>query len=112
MMMSLLGFIIVAILMSITGGAFISMIILANTKISGWKEVVIGIILSIAIGCAISGMFVLGTKINADSWNNGNCYNCNTQWELVNVQKMRSTTHYYYSCPNCGEVIDLTQKPY
>jgi predicted RNA-binding Zn-ribbon protein involved in translation (DUF1610 family) len=104
-------FVIVAVLMSITVGAFLSMCIISNTNLKGWKKAIIGIAISVAIGCAISEMFVLEAKSNQTAWNNGYCYSCDTQWELVNVQKTRGGMHYFYTCPNCGEIIDLTQNP-
>jgi hypothetical protein len=101
-------FIVSAILFSMTIGVFLSMMIFVD--IHGWKKLVGTIIVSIFIGFVIAGMLVWETDTNETKWNNGYCYNCGTEWTLVNVQHVKNdSTHYYYTCDNCKEIIDLTQ---
>lgn len=47
---------------------------------------------------------------NEERWNNGYC-TCGQHWELVSVTKSRtnSTTHKYYTCPNCYTEIEIIQ---
>lgn len=102
-------FITCAIIMTFTLGAFISTM-LVTALMENKKTIVKNIatiIIAVAIGC-LSG-FALMSESNADdkAWNNGYCTQCRNPYRFVNADRSFSTTHYYWSCDNCGKVIEL-----
>lgn len=88
----------------IVGGFFGTMI---SSTMDGWKKI-FTIIISIII---TSGVFLSINYIEASSdkgkWNNGIC-DCGGKFEFSNAQHIRNGgTLYYWSCPDCHNVIEL-----
>lgn len=101
----MVGFILTAVVMTITVGAFMAMMFTSGMK-DDWKRVVVSIILAIAIGCGIAGMFALEQKGDEIVWNNGTC-ECGGEWDLVNVEHIKNGgNRYYWNCEDCGHVIE------
>lgn len=97
-------FVVVGLIMSISVGSFMSMIFTSGMRDS-WKKVVVAIIISLMVGFGISGLFALEQKGDEMAWNGGHC-ECGTEWNLVNVERLRNSGElYYYNCDNCGNVI-------
>ena len=97
-------FVITGILMTVSVGAFMSLILTSGMK-DNWVKVVVAIILSILIGFGLSGLFALERKGDEMAWNGGHC-ECGTEWELVDVDHLKNSGElYYYDCNNRGKVI-------
>jgi hypothetical protein len=97
--------IIILVFCSIPIGLFFSMIFFADSH--GWKKAVGSIAVSVLISGAITGMMMLESSNNKNLWNDGNCYNCETQWTLVNAQYVRNDgTHYFYTCESCEKLLN------
>jgi hypothetical protein len=106
----MLYFTVCFVLFTLTVGAFLSLMIWVDAK--GWKKFVGCCFTSVLIGLFCAGMFQMEHNGNINKWNDGYCPTCGEQWKLVNVEhRINSGTHYYYTCENCGIVIDLTQIP-
>lgn len=106
----MIKFIIVAILMSVTVGSFISLM-LVNIFLENGKAIlkwILGIIIAILIGCTISNLIVREQANDKAVWNNGYCIECGNKWRFANADNHRNVgTIYYWTCDNCGKVIEL-----
>lgn len=106
-------FVICAVIMTFTLGAYISIIIVA-TFMKNNKTIVKNIvrfIIALTIGCLVSFALVSESNANDKTWNNGYCTQCGNPYRFVNVDRSFSTTRYYWTCDNCRKVIEL-QKNY
>lgn len=90
-------------------GIFLGVLIAAGakTKVGWWVSFLITATIATVV---IAGGFTLEYYGDRDAWNEGHCQ-CGGSWELVNVQKYKGATHYFYECGNCSDVIDLTNNP-
>ena len=97
-------FVVIGLIMSISVGAFMSLMLTSGMK-DGWKQVVVTIIVALAIGFGLSGLFALERKGDEMAWNGGHC-ECGAEWELVDIERLKNSGNlYYYGCDNCGDVI-------
>lgn len=103
-------FIITAIVMSATVGAFISLMVV-NTFLENGKfavKIIVGAILSLCIGCFVSGGLMLEKTGDEELWNNGYCVECEQPYTFANAEHRRNgSTIYFWNCDNCGKVISL-----
>ena len=106
-------FIIMAIIMTIVVGIFLSLIIVnifAENSKSILKKIV-GVIIAIAIGCGISGLFTLEKRGDEIAWNNGYCTECEHPYRFANTEYHKNArTTYIWVCDNCGKIIELHNK--
>lgn len=106
-------FIIMAIIMTIVVGMFLSFIIVnifAENSKSILKKIV-GVIIAIAIGCGISGLFTLEKRGDEIAWNNGYCTECEHPYRFANTEYHKNAgTTYIWVCDNCGKIIELHSK--
>ena len=99
-------FIILAIIFGVVVGGFFGLMFSSSSK--GWRKAIIMIITMVITGCLLSGMFWVEQAGDAYSWNDGVCPNCNVEWTFSNADHLRNSgTLYYWSCLNCGRVIEL-----
>lgn len=66
-----------------------------------------GLLIGIAFSFFFSGAIHLDHASNANIWNDGNCPNCQQEWQFVNASHGKNTTFYYWQCPNCKDIIEL-----
>ena len=71
------------------------------------KRIIIAIIVSVTLGGLLFVCVYREYQVDSKIWNNGLHENCG-KWEMFDVEKTHSTTHYYYKCSNCGKTIDLS----
>ena len=106
-------FIIMAIIMTLVVGVFMSLIIVnifAENSKSIFKKIVT-VIIAVAIGCGISGLFTLEKKCDEITWNNGYCTECGTSYRFANTEHHRNAgTTYIWVCDSCGKIIELHNK--
>lgn len=95
---------IIGTILSITMGAMVSLMVVANLE-TKWRGV-IGFIVAFVIGYAVTGLLMVEEEVDAKNWNNGYCPTCEEHWVPNGVAKSRNgpTTHYYY-CPECYKEI-------
>lgn len=79
----------------------------AKTKKGWWASFLLTALIATSV---IAGGFTGEYYSDRDDWNGGNCP-CGGEWQLVNVQKYKGSTHYFYECGTCSDVIDLTNNP-
>lgn len=93
--------------MFITIGGFFGMMAFSLSEgLTTWKKSVIALLVAVLSSFLITGCFYSDRKSAETAWNNGYC-TCGTEWRLVNVQKYRRHTIYYYTCDNCGKTIEI-----
>ena len=73
------------------------------------KSFVKRIIIFLAVALILFFVFYSERKENERNWNNGKCPKCNTAWEFSNASVHRGTTYVWY-CPNCKNVIFLSEQ--
>ena len=109
----MIDFILMAIIMTIVVGAFLSLAIVnifAENSKSILKKIV-GIIIAISIGCGISGLFTLEKRGDKIAWNNGYCTECEHPYRFANTEHHKNAgTTYIWVCDNCGKIIELHSK--
>lgn len=89
------GGIIMGITMSILIGGFFGIALWCNWETHFIKKLITQIVM-----CGLIFLFVaIGYSGQDKNWNNGYCIECGTKYECVG--KSRSTSEYFYSCPNC-----------
>lgn len=77
----------------------------------GTKRKIVFIISMLIINILIVGGLYLQESSEDDRWNGGYCPFDNSQFKFVNASKNHGVTAgstYYYSCPKCGYVIELS----
>ena len=96
-------FIIVGIVMTITIGAFISLIL--TSGMNSWKRWVVFPIVAILVGFGVAGLFTIEAKDDEAAWNNGYC-ECGGEWNFTNAEHIKNGGDlYYYECEECGDLI-------
>lgn len=98
--MNIQAFIFFGIILSFSMGSMISAIIVngIKNKISKW---LIGIILSLVIGFGLVGCVTGEEAMESKMWNNGKCNECNTKFELFEIEYIKNSGDlYYYKCEN------------
>ena len=65
-----------------------------HTSGTSWWSLIIPIVLCIFI-------ILTYNACTAEKWNNGNCPDCHTRYELRGVYNGA----YYYACPQCGNEV-------
>lgn len=97
-------FILIAIILSVSFGAYFGMILTVDMK--GVKRVIASILIAVLIGLFFSGAFTLEAKQDEEAWSNGYC-SCGGAWSLVSIVRVRGGTEkYYWQCSNCNTVIE------
>ena len=76
---------------------------------SKWGRVVAFILGTIITTLIAAGVFYLDCSSNKVKWNDGKCP-CGGSYQFSNASNYHGSTYYYYSCDNCGNVIELTQQ--
>lgn len=100
-------FIVFGVFMFITVGGFLGMIAFSLSEgLATWKKSAIALLVATLSSFLITGGFYTDVKSDERAWNNGYC-TCGTEWRLVNAQKYRGHTIYYYTCDNCGRTIEI-----
>lgn len=71
-------------------------------------KTIIGIILALLIGCTITGLIKSEQSSDKVNWNNGYCVDCGNKLRFANADHIKNVgTVYYWTCDNCGKVIEL-----
>ena len=100
-------FIVFGVFMFITVGGFFGMMACSLSEgLATWKKSAIALLVAALSSFLITGGFYTDVKSDERAWNNGYC-TCGTEWRLVNAQKYRGHTIYYYTCDNCGRTIEI-----
>ena len=98
--------ILVTILMTILVGGFMVNIFYENGN--RIIKTVIGIILALLIGCTFTWLIKIEQSSDKVNWNNGYCVECGNKWRFANADYIKNVgTIYYWTCDNCGKVIEL-----
>lgn len=93
--------------MFITIGGFFGMMAFSLSEgLATRKKFAIALLVAALSSLLITSGFYIDEKSAGTAWNNGYC-TCGTEWRLVNVQKYRGHTIYYYTCDNCGRTIEI-----
>lgn len=102
-----MGFIALWAFMFITVGGFFGMIAFSLSEgLATQEKFAIALLVAVLSSFLITGGFYIDGKSAETAWNNSYC-TCGTEWRLVNVQKYRGHTIYYYTCDNCGRTIEI-----
>lgn len=102
----MISFAIGMLMWSIVLGIFLGLMF--TTNINGRKRIFFVILIALIVGATVSAAFEIEYIGDDTQWNNGNCPDCNTEWELINVQHLRNSGEvYYWNCPQCGTIIKL-----
>ena len=102
-----MDFIIVWLIMAVSVGGFCALMIMATLDIkSTWANILISIFIAALSSFLVTCMMFHEQKQNQILWNDGYC-TCGTEWRLVNVQRYRGQTLYFYTCDNCGRTIEI-----
>lgn len=56
----------------------------------------------------LSGIFCLSYNADAKEWNDGYCVKCEEPLRFSSASNYKGTTYYYWTCDNCGSIIELT----
>lgn len=90
-------------------GIFLGILVASGAKNKkGWW---ISFLLTALIATTvIAGGFTCEYYGDQDTWNGGHC-ECGGDWRLVNVQRYKGVTRYYYECETCLNLIELTNNP-
>jgi len=84
--------------------------IFENKKMNIDKFIAIIVLILILIATII----YLSNKhsIDAKKWNEGYCPDCGGEYSLVDISYIRYIGNvYYYTCDNCGKIIELYSAP-
>ena len=93
----------------IFGVPFVLFIGLPLALRSDWKvyqRITAPILIWLISGFVIGGGFYLERTGYNDSWNDGECSECQVEWELFDIEKGKNFTYYYYKCPECKNIIE------
>lgn len=63
---------------------------------------------AILTGVIIGGIFTASYKYDVKQFNNGYCPTCEEPQRFTGATRDKSTTTYYWTCDNCGTIIELT----
>ena len=100
-------FIVFWVFMFLTVGGFFGMMVFSLSEgLATWKKSAIALLVAALSSFLITCGFYVDRKSAETAWNNGYC-TCGTEWRLVNAQKYRGHTIYYYTCDNCGRTIEI-----
>lgn len=66
-------------------------------------RMIVGIVICIAMIIIIN---VFEGVHDDDCWNDGHCTNGHS-WVLLDIEKTKSDTYYYYYSCECGQVIEM-----
>lgn len=103
-------FIITAILFGLVVGGFFT-VMFCQSFHHWWAKAICAVLTMAVTGVVIAGMFYLDWSGDKDQWNNGICPTCETEWIFANADRTRNgSTHYFWYCPDCGNIIDLTNQ--
>ena len=104
----MMGFIINVIIFTIGVGWFFGYMAVGGIpERHEWQKKIIVVITALMIGIIITILLYFNHNYEQKIWNNGCCPNCQTEWQLVNVEHVRNTGNtYYYTCPKCGKIIE------
>lgn len=69
-----------------------------------------GLAWGVGVGSAIAlpDIFLLSYQTDAKEWNDGYCVKCEEPLRFSSASHYKGTTYYYWTCDNCGSVIELT----
>lgn len=103
--MSINRFIAIGFLVSILFGffAFAAVSFLREIKIT--TKISTGILLSLMFGFCVTAVLSSNSYKSEEVWNCGHCPDCGTHWEFEGSAYYKYGNVYYYSCPNCHNVI-------
>ena len=100
-------FVVFGVFMFLTIGGFFGMCVFSLLEgLATWKKFVIALLVAVLSSFLITNDFYTERKSAETAWNNGYC-TCGTEWRLVNVQRYRGYMIYYYTCDNCGRMIEI-----
>ena len=100
-------FVVFGVFMFLTIGGFFGMCVFSLLEgLATWKKFVIALLVTVLSSFLITNDFYTERKSAETAWNNGYC-TCGTEWRLVNVQRYRGYMIYYYTCDNCGRMIEI-----
>lgn len=106
----MLEFVITAILFGVVVGSFVAMMFCVNFH-KWWSKLICAVVCMAVTGTFIAGVFQIERWADESLWNDGVCPYCETEWVFSNADRSRhGTTHYFWYCPDCNEVIDLTNQ--
>ena len=92
---------------TIIGGLLGSMYYIGAVDKEGAKFVRLkALAISLAFGIVVGGLLGLETKADQKEWNCGQCPTCSVEWEFKGASQSKNSKTYYYSCPECNEVIE------
>lgn len=66
---------------------------------------------AILTGAIIGGIFTASYNYDVKQFNNGYCPTCEEPWRFAGATRDKSTTTYYWTCDNCGAIIELNHLP-
>lgn len=105
-------FFIMGIVASLTFGLFLSAIFFSSINFrSTITQIFLYTITSLVIGFGFIGMIVWENEASLSVWNDGKCSNCGEELRFVNASRYKFGTYYYYTCDNCGNIIELDFNP-
>lgn len=66
---------------------------------------------AVITGIIISGIFTASYNYDVKQFNNGYCPTCEEPWRFAGATQDKSTTTYYWTCDDCGAIIELNHIP-
>ena len=75
------------------------------------KRFICGWLIAVLTGAIIGGIFTASYNYDVKQFNNGYCPTCEEPWRFAGATQDKSTTTYYWTCDNCGAVIELNHLP-
>jgi hypothetical protein len=79
------------------------------TIMKNLKDFLIGLAIAVGVIALGIGACTLEAKRDADAWRGGIC-ECGGEFEFSNAtHRKNGGNYYYYTCKNCGEVIETNQ---
>lgn len=103
-------FIITAVIMAITLGAFVALIVVENAMrekppVIKWF---VAFAIMVTIGCLVGGGMVSDTKRDDELYNGGYCTKCGSPYRFAGVENHKSSgSEYYWTCDKCGNTISV-----
>ena len=105
-------FVILGIIASLTFGLFLSAILFSSINFrSEITEIILYTATSLIIGFSLVGAMVWENEASLSLWNDGKCSNCGEELRFVNASRYKFGTYYYYTCDNCGNIVELDFNP-
>lgn len=103
----MLMLIIVFAVSTLTIGLWFGLFISADYH--GIGRAILTIVVAILMGLIFTYVGTNDIRQDTKNWNDGYCNNCGNSWTLLNVSKNSGNTTYFYTCDNCGSLIETTQ---